>query len=194
MANDNETGIPLSIIVEYAKGQTTQARRQAFVNLIHFWKDNGGDLDAAVKAILEIQGGQVISAGNMPKEFMPYYRSETIATKLIDIVRKIDEKIASKEDNWDWAHVMRVMIDEGIIMTNTTPNKFDQLVCAMVPGKGRDNVRKNGDYSILYRKEPWPLWTKESHLDPQVAQDRTICNMIAKEFQPVLKRTIIEDY
>lgn len=194
MANDNGTGIPLGIIVEYAKAQSTQARRQAFVNLIHFWADNGGDLAEAIKAILEIQGGQVISANSMPKEFMPYYRSETIAVKLIDIIRKIDEKIASKEDNWDWAHVMRVMIDEGIILTNTTPNKFDQLICAMVPGKGRDNVRKNGDYSILDHKDPWPLWTKESHLNPQEAQDRTICNMIAKEFQPVLRRKIIMDY
>ena len=194
MANDNKTGIPLSYIVEYAKAQPTQAKRQAFVNLIHFWKDNGGDLAEAIKAILEIQGGQVISANSMPKEFMPYYRSETIAVKLIDIIRKIDEKIASKEDNWDWAHVMRVMIDEGIILTNTTPNKFDQLICAMVPGKGRDNVRKNGDYSILDHKDPWPLWTKESHLNPQEAQDRTICNMIAQEFQPVLRRKIIMVY
>ncbi|MBQ5476489.1 MAG: hypothetical protein IIT64_01650 [Bacteroidaceae bacterium] len=194
MANDNGTGIPLGIIVEYAKAQPTQAKRQAFVNLIRFWADNGGDLAEAIKAILEIQGGQVISANSMPKEFMPYYRSETIAVKLIDIIRKIDEKIASKEDNWDWAHVMRVMIDEGIILTNTTPNKFDQLICAMVPGKGRDNVRKNGDYSILDNKDPWPLWTKESHLNPQEAQDRTICNMIAKEFEPVLRRKIIMNY
>ena len=194
MADNNETGIPLGIIVEYAKAQSTQARRQAFVNLIRFWADNGGDLEAAVKAILEIQGGQVISASSMPKEFLPYYRSETIAVKLIDIIRKIDERIAVKEDNWDWAHVMRVMIDEGIILTNTTPNKFDQLICAMVPGKGRDNVRKNGDYNILDRKEPWTQWTKQSHLNPQEAQDRTICNMIALEFQPVLRRKIIMDY
>ena len=194
MADDNEKGIPLGYIVEYAKAQPTQAKRQAFVNLIRFWADNGGDLAEAIKAILEIQGGQVINANNMPREFMPYYRSETIAAKLIDIIRKIDEKIASKEDNWDWAHVMRVMIDEGIIMTNTTPNKFDQLICAMVPGKGRDNVRKNGDYSILDRKEPWTQWTKQSYLNPQEAQDRTICNMIAKEFEPVLRRKIIMDY
>ena len=194
MADNNETGIPLGIIVEYAKAQSTQARRQAFVNQIRFWADNGGDLEAAVKAILEIQGGQVISASSMPKEFLPYYRSETIAVKLIDIIRKIDERIAAKEDNWDWAHVMRVMIDEGIILTNTTPNKFDQLICAMVPGKGRDNVRKNGDYSILDRNEPWTQWTKQSHLNPQEAQDRTICNMIAIEFQPVLRRKIIMDY
>ena len=194
MANDNEKGIPLSYMVEYAKARQTEANRQAFVNLIHFWADNGGDLESAVKAILEIQGGQVISANSMPQEVMPYDRSEPIAVQLIDISRKMDEKIASKEDNWDWAHVLRVMIDEGIILTNTTPNKFDQLICAMVPGKGRDTVRKNGDYSILDHKDPWPLWTKESHLNPQEAQDRTICNMIAKEFQPVLRRKIIMDF
>lgn len=194
MANDNEQGIPLGYIVEYAKAQPTQAKRQAFVNLIHFWAQNGGDTEAAIKAILEIQGGQVISAASMPREFMPYYRSATIAAKLIDIIRKIDEKIAAKEDNWDWAHVMRVMIDEGIIMMNTTPNKFDQLICAMVPGKERDNVRKNGDYSILEREEPWTQWVKRSYLNPKEAQHRTICNMIAKEFEPVLKRTIVVDY
>ena len=194
MADNNVLDIPLSYIVEYAKSQPTQAKRQAFVNLIRFWAENGGDEMAAVKAILEIQGGQMISASCMPREFLPMFRSEIIATKLIAIIRKIDVTISTKAENWDWAHVMRVMIDEGIILTSTTPNKFDQLICAMIPGKGRDNVRKNGDYCILDRKEPWTQWIKMSHIDPQEAQDRTICNMIAKEFEPVLKRTIIEDY
>ena len=194
MADNNVQGIPLSYIVEYAKSQPTQAKRQAFVNLIRFWAENGGDEMAAVKAILEIQGGQMISASCMPREFLPMFRSEIIATKLIAIIRKIDVTISTKAENWDWAHVMRVMIDEGIILTSTTPNKFDQLICAMIPGKGRDNVRKNGDYSILDRKEPWTQWTKQSHLNPKEAEDRMICNMIAKEFEPVLRRKIIIDY
>ena len=194
MADNNVLGIPLSYIVEFAKSQPTQAKRQAFVNLIRFWAENGGDEMAAVKAILEIQGGQMISASCMPREFLPMFRSEIIATKLIAIIRKIDVTISTKAENWDWAHVMRVMIDEGIILTSTTPNKFDQLICAMIPGKGRDNVRKNGDYSILDRKEPWTQWTKLSHMNPQEAQDRMICNMIAKEFEPILRRKIIIDY
>ena len=194
MANDNELGIPLGYIVEYAKAQPTQAKRQAFVNLIRFWAENGGDEAAALRAILEIQGGQVISASSMPREFLPMFRSEIVATKLIAIIRQIDERIASKEENWDWAHVMRVMIDEGIILTSTTPNKFDQLICAMIPGKGRDNVRKSGDYTIIVRKDPWTQWTKLSHLNPKEAEDRIICNMIAKEFEPVLKRKIVVDY
>ena len=194
MANDNEQGIPLGYIVEYAKAQPTQAKRQAFVNLIRFWAENGGDEAAALRAILEIQGGQVISASNMPREFLPTFRSEIMATKLIAVIRQIDERIASKEENWDWAHVMRVMIDEGIILTSTTPNKFDQLICAMIPGKGRDNVRKSGDYTIIARKDPWTQWTKLSHLNPKEAEDRIICNMIAAEFQPVLRRKIIMEY
>ena len=194
MANDNELGIPLGYIVEYAKAQPTQAKRQAFVNLIRFWAENGGDEAAAHRAILEIQGGQVISASSMPREFLPMFRSEIVATKLIAIIRQIDERIASKEENWDWAHVMRVMIDEGIILTSTTPNKFDQLICAMIPGKGRDNVRKSGDYTIIVRKDPWTQWTKLSHLNPKEAEDRIICNMIAKAFEPVLKRKIVVDY
>ena len=194
MADNTVLGIPLSYIVEFAKSQPTQAKRQAFVNLIRFWAENGGDEMAAVKAILEIQGGQMISASCMPREFLPMFRSEIIATKLIAIIRKIDVTISTKAENWDWAHVMRVMIDEGIILTSTTPNKFDQLICAMIPGKGRDNVRKNGDYSILGHEEPWTQWVKQSHLNPQEAQDRMICNMIAKEFEPVLRRKIIIDY
>ena len=193
MAKTHETVIPLDYIVEYAKSQSTQARRQAYVNLLLFWAENGGDEEAVRKAVIEIQGGQTISPNCMPKEFMPQFRSATVAAKLIDIVRAIDQKISTRQENWDWAHVMRVMIDEGIIM-KTTRNKFDQLICNMLPGKGRDNVRKSGDYCIVDRKEPWTQWTKLSHLNPQEAQDRTICNMIAKEFEPVLKRTIIIDY
>ena len=88
---------------------------------------------------------------------------------------------------------MRVMIDEGIIM-RVTRNKFDQLICQMLPGKGRDNVRKSGDYSIVDRKDPWTQWSTLSHLNPQEYQDRTICNMIAMEFQPVLRRKIVMGY
>ena len=193
MTERNEISIPLDYIVDYARSQSTQARRQAFVNLLLFWAENGGDKEAAFRAILEIQGGQTVSANCMPKEFMPYFRSETIAAQLIKIVREIDRKISEREENWDWAHVMRVMIDEGIIM-RVTRNKFDQLICQMLPGKGRDNVRKSGDYSIVDRKDPWTQWSTLSHLNPQEYQDRTICNMIAMEFQPVLRRKILMGY
>ena len=85
--------------MEYAKNQPTQTKWQAFVLLIRFWAENGGDEEAAIKAILEIRGGQVISARCMSREFMPIFRSEIMATKLITIIRKFDERIATKEEN-----------------------------------------------------------------------------------------------
>lgn len=193
MTNDKEWGVPLNNIVDYARLQSTQPRRQMFVKLLAYWIDKGGDEDAAREAIIAIQKGQVLTERSMPREFMPRYRSEILASKLIEIISKIDQKISSREEKWDWAHVMKVMIDEGIIM-KTTPNKFDQLICGMLPGKGRDNVRKNGDYSIINKDMPWTQWTNLSHLNPSEAQDRTICNMIAIEFQPILQRKIVKDY
>jgi hypothetical protein len=59
---------------------------------------------------------------------------------------------------------------------------------------GKDNVRHKGDYTIISKKKPWPLWGKMSALDPEEAQDRLICNMIAMEFQPVIRRKISMDY
>lgn len=42
-----------------------------------------------------------------------------------------------------------------------TANRFDQIVCSTIPGNGRDNVRKNGDFTIVQRDEPWHQWTTE---------------------------------
>lgn len=191
--NPRACAIPINNIVDYAKAQSTQARRQPFVNLINYWSEHDGDEEAARKAISQIQGQQMIQACNLPKEFMPKFRSEAIAAQLIEIVRKLDVVITTHQENWDWAHVMKVMIDEGIIM-RISPNKFDSIICSMIPGKGRDNVRKNGDYMILDCHEPWSSWTKNSYVNPYQAQERTICMMIALEFQPVLERKIQIEY
>ena len=65
----------------------------------------------------------------------------------------------------------------------------------MIPNKGRDSVRKNGDYAYLMgQKESWSLWPKLAHLNPQLAADRSICNQIALEFAPVLNRRIILEF
>lgn len=185
--------IPINNIVDYAKAQPTHARRQPFVNLISYWAEHDGDEEAAHSAINEIQGGQVVKACNLPKEFMPKFRNEKVAEQLIEIVRKIDLVITTHQENWDWAHVMKVMTDEGIIM-RMKPNKFDQIICSMIPGKGRDNIRKNGDYEIMSELAPWSSWTKNSFVNPLEAENRTICMMIAIEFQPVLERKILLDY
>lgn len=193
MGKDHEFCITLDDFVKIAKSVPTQSKRQTLVNFLKYWGEISGEEEAARDAINEILTGQTINPNCMPKEFMPQFRSATMATQLIEIIRTIDEKIATHQERWDWAHVMRVMIDEGIIM-KVTRNKFDQLICQMLPGKGRDNVRKSGDFSIIDREEPWTQWTSLSHLNPQEAQDRMICNMIAIEFQPVLRRKIIMEY
>ena len=193
MAKDHEFSISLSDFVSYAKSATTPAKRKVFVTFLQYWGELNDQEEAANEAINEILSGQTLSPNCMPKEFMPQFRSATMAMQLIDIVKQIDEKISTHQEPWDWAHVMRVMIDEGIIM-KVTRNKFDQLICQMLPGKGRDNVRKSGDFTIIEREEPWTQWTSQSHLNPQEAQDRMICNMIAVEFQPVLRRKIIVEY
>jgi hypothetical protein len=88
---------------------------------------------------------------------MPRFRQPDIAEQLIEIVRKIDAVIASKQENWTWAHVMRVMVDE-LIPYKPTINRFDQLMCSMIPDKGRDTVRKHGEYPfLLNQKDPWSL-------------------------------------
>ena len=190
----NTISIPLTDFINYAKSLPTLAKRQAIVKFLQYWAETSGNEEMARVAINEITSGQAIDPNCMPREFMPQFRSATTAMQLIDIIKAIDTKISTHQENWDWAHVMRVMIDEGIIIVNITPNKFDQLICQMIPGKGRDNVRKNGDYTIIMREQPWTQWTRQSHLNPQEAQDRIICNMIAMEFQPVLRRKIIAEY
>ena len=85
MTNDKEWGVPLNNIVDYARLQSTQPRRQMFVKLLAYWIDKGGDEDAAREAIIAIQKGQVLTERSMPREFMPRYRSEILASKLIEM-------------------------------------------------------------------------------------------------------------
>ncbi len=188
-----DNGITLQTIVSYAKSLSTPARRQPYVTLINWWAEHGGDQTAAFDAIRQITGGRAIDATNMPKEFYPRYRQPEVAGQLIAIIHKIDTVIANQTENWTWAYVMKVMIDEGIIM-KMTQNKFDGIICSMIPGKGHDTVRKSGDYSILEEEEAWTSWTKNTLINQQQAQNRTICNMIAVEFQPILERKVILDY
>lgn len=185
-------GITLQAIIDYAKSQSTPARRQPFVTLINWWAEHGGDQAAAFEAIRQITGGRVIDATNIPKDFYPHFRETKIAEQMIAIIRKIDTVITNQTENWTWAHVMKVMLDEGIIMS-MKPNKFDGIISAMIPGKGGDNVRKSGNYSIL-EEDAWTSWTKNTLINQREAQNRVICNMIAAEFQPILDRKILLDY
>jgi len=189
----NLTGIepiPVEYILCIAQSKATQAQRRPYINLIERWGDERGCAEEARMLLQRLRDGQVLDPKKMPREFMSRYRQPEVAEQLIEIVRHIDAVIASKQENWTWAHVMRVMIDEGILY-NPTINRFDQLICSMIPDKGRDTVRKHGDYGyIMGQDEPWSAWTSQSYLNPTLAAERSICNQIALEFAPVLTRTI----
>ena len=182
--------IPVEYILRIAQSKATAAQRRPYIELIERWGEETGRVDEAHQLLMQLREGQVLDPCKMPRDFMPRFRQQEVAEKLIEIVRKIDAVIASKQENWTWAHVMRVMCDEGILYKPTI-NRFDQLICGMIPNKGRDTVRKHGDYEYLLEQEdPWSLWPKESFLNPALAAERSICNQIALEFAPILTRTI----
>jgi hypothetical protein len=182
--------IPVEYILRVAQSKATPAQRRPYVELIERWGEEQNCIDEARQLLKRLRDGQEIDPRKMPREFMPRYRQPEVAEKLIEIVRHIDAVIASKQENWTWAHVMRVMKDEGILY-NPTINRFDQLICSMIPNKGRDTVRKHGDYEyIMGQEDPWSLWPAQSYLNPTLAAERSICNQIALEFAPILTRTI----
>ncbi len=185
--------IPVEYIVGMAQTMRTEAKRRPYIELVERWGEEQNAMDAAHRALSRLREGMEIDVHKMPREFMPRFRQPETAEKLIAIVRQIDDIIASKQEQWTWAYVMRVMTDEGIIFPCTV-NRFDQLVCAMIPGKGRDNVRKNGDYRIMKNRDPWTMWTSQSYMNPTEAAQRSICNQIALRFAPVLERKIREEF
>ena len=103
---------------------------------------------------------------------MPTYRTGKKANMLIRIVRQIDEHI-KVDCNWKWAHAMKVMMDAKIIMTNV-PNKFDALICWMIPGKGKDNVRKSGNYCIIDEKRHWRDFCDMPNINYDEYMDREV--------------------
>ena len=183
--------IPVEYVLRIAQSKATAAQRRPYIELIERWGEEMGCPDEAQQLLKCLREGQVLDPCKMPRDFMPRYRQPEVAEKLIEIIRHIDAVIASKQENWTWAHVMRVMCDEGILYKPTI-NRFDQLVCAMIPNKGRDTVRKHGDYAFIMeeQEDPWTLWPKDSYLNPTLAAERSICNQIALVFAPVLTRTI----
>ena len=181
---------PVEYVLAGAQTKGTDAKRRPYIELIERWGEEQGQDEEARQLLKRLREGQVLDPKKMPREFMPRFRQPEIAEKLIGIVRKIDDIISSKQENWTWAHVMRVMVDEGILYKPTV-NRFDAIICSMIPGKGRDTVRKHGDYEyVMGQEEPWPAWTSQSYINPTLAAERSVCNQIALEFAPVLTRTI----
>ena len=194
MAADRLNPIPLDFIVGHALTKPTEARRQPYIELVRAWAEHEEAPKLGREAADRMLQRQAIDAEHMPKEFTPIYRQPQKAALLMEIIRRIDRKISTHEEDWTWAHVMRVMTDEGIMFgIKLTPNRFDTII-SNITGKGRDNIRKSGDYGLMNQEEPWTMWPKESYLDPTMAAHRTICMMIAQELSPILGRKVPLEY
>jgi hypothetical protein len=184
--------IPVEYIVGVAQTKDTDAKRRPYVSLIEDWGKERDMEQEASDVLKQLRDNQEIDVKKMPKEFSPKYREKEVAKQLIAIINDINDIISTKSELWTWAHVMRVMIDEGILI-KLKVNRFDAIICSMIPGKGRDNVRKSGDYNYLLSQEmPWSMWT--SLTDSNLGSEKTICNMIAQKFSPILERTIRMEY
>lgn len=185
------TDIAVSFVVGQARTKSTDSQRRPYVELIKSWAEHEGMEAAGEAAISQITGAQQIDAQHMPKEFYQMYRTGERAEQLIAIIRQIDDVIQSGREMWTWAHVMRVMVDENILMANVSVNRFDVIICSIIPHRGRDTVRKHGNYRIMNeRARTYREFASIGSLNPQEASDREICQQIAQHFAPVLSRRI----
>ncbi len=181
--------IPVEYVAGVARSKKTDGQRKPYVDLIRQWAEHESMEEAGLQAICTITGTQQTDADHMPKEFYQLYRKGEKAAELIRIIRRIDEAIRSGEEMWTWAYVMRVMVDENILFPQVTPNRFDAIICSMIPGKGRDTVRKNGDYTIMSDPDrSYRTWSSSKYLAPQEASDKEICQQLAQRFAPILNR------
>ena len=144
------------------------------------------DADGIFKLNLGKEPKLLTDLQNLPNTVAPKYRKGEKAELLVKIVRDIDAQMKN-DSNWKWALVMRVMLDEGIIMVRI-PNKFDELICSMIPGKGRDTVRKNGNYNVLETKRSWRNWIENAGVDRDEAQNRMVCEEIYGFLKPLLEK------
>lgn len=184
--------IPVEYIVGVAQTKDTDAKRRPYVSLIEDWGKERDMEQEASDVLKQLRDNQEIDVKKMPKEFSPKYREKEVAKQLIAIINDINDIISTKSELWTWAHVMRVMLDEGILI-KVSNNRFDAIICSMIPGKGRDTVRKSGKYSYLMDQEmPWSMWS--STIEANLGSEKTICNMIALKFAPILERTIRMEY
>jgi hypothetical protein len=183
--------IPVEFVIGHAQTKTTEGQRKPFAELVNAWAEHEGMEAEGRDALRRIAGNQLIDPNHMPKELYQLYRKGEKAEQLIALIQDINEKIVNNEENWTWAQVMRVMIDENVLQSNISINRFDVIICSMIPGKGRDTVRKNGDYSIVTdRGNSYRLWTSQSHINPTEATNRELCYQIAQHLAPVLTRTV----
>ena len=179
--------IDIEFVVAEGLQEKTEAKRRPYIKLIRRWAQQQGcaELGEVVAGQLAVDGGAKVLTDlrHLPNEVSKKYRDGDKAEQLVRFVREIDGMI-KLNSCWTWAHVMRVMMDEGILMTNI-PYRFDVLICSMIPGKGSGTVRKNGDYTLIDTKRSWRNWIENHNDDWDEANNRAICKEIFEFLEPL---------
>ena len=186
---DTQLGaIPVDFVVEQGLRERTEAKRRPYRTLITTWAEHEGRAEQGRMVASRLNTGKeperLTNLQDLPSSVAPKYRTGEKAEQLVMIIREVNAKVEN-DDNWTWALVMKVMLDEGLLMTNI-PNKFDRLICSMIPGKGIDTVRKSGEYSIIKDNRSWYRWISNPHDDSEEATKRSVCEEIYEYFKPLI--------
>lgn len=182
------TPIPVDFVIEQGLKEHTEAKRRPYRTLITAWAEHEGMSEQGEAIASQLNLGKEIERlkdlQDLPDSVHPKFRKGEKAEKLVMIIREINAKVIN-DSNWTWALVMKVMLDEGLIITNIR-NRFDKLICMMVEDKGGGNVRNNGDFSVFQDSRSWHDWISNPHDDWKEAADRAVCQEIYEYFLPIL--------
>ena len=188
--NDTEkrlTPIPVDFVVEQGLKERTEAKRRPYRKLITTWAEREGCTELGEMVACRLNTGNEVERlkdlQDLPTTISPKFRKGKKAERLVMIIREINARVENDE-NWTWALVMKVMLDEGLLMTNIA-NKFDRLIISMIPDKGIDTVRKSGDYNVKEDSRSWHEWISNPHDDWKEAANRSVCEEIYAYFSPL---------
>jgi len=184
------TPIPIDFVVEQGLKEKTEAKRRPYRMLITSWADHEQMSKEGEAIASQLNTGKgpepLTNLQELPTSVALKFRKGEKAEQLVMIIREISNMV-DNDSNWTWALVMKVMMDEGLLMTNI-PNKFSGLISSMVPGKGIDAARKNGNYNVINDTRSWRNWISNPGDDWEEATNRTICEEIYEHFKPLFDK------
>ncbi len=180
--------IPVEFVVDFAREFSTAKQREPYVQLINRWGLHEKQATEGLEISGQLKDAPQKKDPNRSLLFMyPEYREGKKLEQLKEALLVIDAKIHGHMVRWTWAYVMRVMLDENILTTNVV-TQFDELVCGLI-SKGKDTVRKSGDYiKLLNRKESYHFWPKDYKIGKELAHDRFFCYEVFNELAAVLDK------
>ena len=184
--------IPVEFVVDFAREFSTAKQREPYVQLINRWGLHEKQATEGLEISGQLKDAPQKKDPNRSLLFMyPEYREGKKLEQLKEALLVIDAKIHGHMVRWTWTYVMRVMLDENILTTNVV-TQFDELVCGLI-SKGKDTVRKSGDYiKLLNRKESYHFWPKDYKIGKELAHDRFFCYEVFNELAAVLDKSPVK--